>query len=180
MFKQLAKHPRKTLVGLTTVIAASAVAVGSGASFTSQTANPTNTFSSGILTQSNTKAGENTNGVSIVTGANLKPGDVRTGTVTIKNTGSIAGVFKLSEVNDSTTFGAGMLDLVIDDVTVPATPKNVFTGDFGSAGEKALGTFAADEARTYRFTVTFDANAGNAEFQKSATADYQWDAVQAP
>lgn len=167
------RHTR-IVAGLATVLAALGVAVGSGASFSSQTANPTNTFVSGSFTHTNSK-----NGVAIVTGQNMKPGDVKTGDVTITNTGSLAGTFKLSESNASSTFTAGNLKLKIEDIT-GATPVQVYSGNFGAvpAAGIALGNFAAGEAHTYRYTVTFDQAADNTDQGKSASADYTWTAVQ--
>jgi hypothetical protein len=165
---------KRIIAGLATALAATGVAVGSGATFTSQTANPSNTFSSGTLTQTNSKSG-----VAITTGTNMKPGDVKTGEVTIKNTGSIAGDFKLSEKNAANAFGAGSLKLKVEDVTT-STPSQVYSGDLGGVAGAgiALGSFAAGEAHTYRFTVTLDQNAPNADQNKSASADYQWDSTQ--
>lgn len=167
------KHTR-IVAGLATALAALGVAVGSGASFSSQTANPSNTFSSGTFTHTNSK-----NGVAIVTGSNMKPGEVKTGEVTITNTGSLAGTFKLTESNAINGFAAGNLKLKIEDVTA-ATPVQVYSGDLGAvtAGGISVGTYAAGEAHTYRFTVTFDQNAPNADQAKSASADYTWTAVQ--
>jgi spore coat-associated protein N len=165
---------KRAIVGLATVLAATAVAVGSGATFTSQTANAESSFVSGTLTQTNSK-----DGVAIVTGANLKPGDVRSGEVTISNTGSLAGVFTLKERNASNSFEAGSLNLTIQD-TAPGGAE-VFDGDLGSvpAAGIALGTYAADGgAHTYRFTVTLSADAGNDDQGESAGAEYVWDAVQ--
>jgi spore coat-associated protein N len=172
----LSRNPRRVLVGLLTVIAAAAAAVGSGADFGSHSANPANTFSSGTLLQSNSK-----NGVAIVTGSNLKPGDVRSGEVTITNTGSLAGTFKLSESNASNAFGTGNMTLKIDDVTGQKS-VNVYSGDIGkvSAEGIGLGSYAAGEARTYRFTATFSKEAPNSDQGKVAKADYEWDAVPTP
>ena len=163
----------RIVAGLATALAAVGVAAGSGATFTAQSANPSNTFTSGTLTMANSKSG-----ASIVTGSNMKPGDVKSGEVTITNTGSIAGKFTLSEKNAASGFGAGSLDLRIVDTT--AGDKVVFDGEVGklTAGGIALGTFQPEEAHTYRFTVTLDQTAPNADQGKSATADYQWDAVQ--
>lgn len=167
------RHKRIT-AGLATALAALGIAVGSGATFNSQTANPSNTFTAGTLTHTNSK-----NGVAIVTGANMKPGDVKTGEVTITNTGSLAGVFTLKESNASNAFAAGSLHLKIEDVT-GATPTQVYYGDLGSVASAglSLGTYASLEARTYRFTVTLDQNAGNGDQGKTASADYVWTAVQ--
>ena len=164
---------KRTVAGLATVLAAVGVAAGSGATFNSQTANPTNTFQSGTFTHTNSK-----NTVAIVTGENMKPGDVKTGEVTITNTGSLAGIFKLTEVNDSTTFSAGMLNLKIQDLTAGT---QVYSGDLGSVPADGLArrTYAANGgAHTYRFTVTFSDQATNADQAKNATAEYVWTAVQ--
>ena len=165
--------PRKRIIaGLGTALAAVSIAAGSGATFTSQTANPANTFSSGTFKHTNSK-----NGASIVTGANLKPGESRTGEVTITNTGSLDGNFKLSEKSAVNPFTAGSLQLVIHDVT---TNVEAYRGDLGAvaAGGIQLGNFAAGAARTYRFTVTLAQSAPNSDQGKTATANYEWDAVQ--
>lgn len=172
----LIRNPRRAIVALLTALAATAAAVGSGADFSSHSANPANTFSSGTLVQSNSKSG-----VAIVTGSNLKPGDVRSGEVTITNTGSLAGTFKLVESNASNAFGAGNMTLKIDDVS-GKTPVNVYSGDIGKVPAEGigLGSYAAGEARTYRFTTTFAQNAPNSDQAKVAKADYEWDAVPTP
>ena len=154
MFNYFAKHPRRALGGLATILASVGLAVGSGATFTSHTANLDNTFTSGSLVHTNSK-----DGVAIVTGANLKPGDVSTGTVKIKNTGTLKGTFKLSETNDTNGFGAGNLKLKIEDVT-SASPATIYSGDLGgvaAAGIAVTGDWAVSEERTYKFTVTLDA-----------------------
>lgn len=53
----LRRHPKRTLVGLAAVLAAVAVAVGSGADFTSTSSNAANTFTAGILSHSNSASG---------------------------------------------------------------------------------------------------------------------------
>lgn len=172
MFKQLARSPRRTIAGLATVLAALGVAVGSGATFNAQTANPSNTFTAGTLTHTNSK-----NGVAIVTGSSLKPGDVRTGETTITNTGSLAGTFQLSEVGDTNGFTTGKLHLKIVEVN-GTTTTTIYDGEFGALAPVNLGSFAPAEARTYQYTVTLDSTAPNADQGKSATATYQWDEVQ--
>jgi len=172
----LIRNPRRAIVALLTALAATAAAVGSGADFSSHSANPANTFSSGTLVQSNSK-----NGVAVVTGSNLKPGDVRSGEVTITNTGSLAGTFKLAESNASNAFGSGDMTLKIDDVS-GKTPVSVYSGDVGKVPAEGigLGSYGAGEARTYRFTATFAQNAPNSDQAKVAKADYEWDAVPTP
>jgi hypothetical protein len=169
-------HRTKRIVaGLATSLAALGVAIGSGATFNSQSANASNTFTSGTLTQTNSK-----NGVAILTGANMKPGDVKTGDVTIKNTGTLAGTFTLTETSAANAFGAGDLHLKIEDVTNASAPTQVYYGDLGSVNANgiSLGSFASGEQHTYRFTVTLDQNAPNSDQGKAATADYVWTAVQ--
>jgi spore coat-associated protein N len=172
----LARNPKRALAALLTAVVAAGAAVGSGADFSSHSANPSNTFSSGTLLQSNSKSG-----VAVVTGSNLKPGDVRSGEVTIANTGSLAGTFKLSESNASNAFGAGDMTLKIDDVTGEKT-VSVYSGDLGKvpAGGIGLGSYAAGEAHTYRFTATFAKESPNSDQGKVAKADYEWDAVPTP
>src|SRR3954462_3087317 len=86
------RHPRRTIAALATGLAAAGVAVGSGADFSSQSANPANTFTAGTLTTDNSRAN-----AAIFTPENMKPGaPAQTGTVDIANTGSLAGVFSLA------------------------------------------------------------------------------------
>ena len=169
----LSQHPKRALIAQATALVASVAAIGSGADFSSHSANPANTFSSGTLVQSNSK-----NGVAIVTGSNLKPGDSRSGEVTITNTGSLAGTFKLMEANAANSFGAGDMTVMIEDVS-GAKPVSVYSGEIGKvpAAGIGLGSFAAGEARTYRFTATFAKEAPNSDQGKAARADYEWDAV---
>jgi len=172
----LSRNPKRAIAALLTALVAAVAAVGSGADFSSHSANPANTFASGTLLQSNSKSG-----VAIVTGSNLKPGDARSGEVTITNTGSLAGTFKLSESNASNAFGSGNMTLKIDDVTGQKT-TNVYSGDIGKVQAEGinLGSYAAGEARTYRFTATFNKEAPNSDQGKVAKADYEWDAVPTP
>jgi len=172
----LSRNPKRALAALLTALVAVVAAVGSGADFSSHSANPANTFASGSLLQSNSKSG-----VAIVTGSNLKPGDVRSGEVTITNTGSLAGTFKLAESQASNGFGAGDMTLKIDDVSGQKT-VGVYSGDVGKVPAEGivLGSYAAGEAHTYRFTATFSKEAPNSDQGKVAKADYEWDAVPTP
>jgi hypothetical protein len=172
MLRALLSSPRRLLSALVVLLAATGVAVGSGATFSSRTANAANTFTSGTLLQTNSK-----DGTSIVTGANLKPGDSQSGEVTIKNTGTLPGDFVLSETGATNGFTAGSLTVAVQDVTVPTAPKDIYSGDLGGLAKKNLGSFAVGEAHTYRFTVTLARTAPDGDQGKSATADYEWDAT---
>jgi len=161
---------RAVLVPLASLLAAGALAVGSGATFTSTSQNAGSSYTTGTLAQSNSRAN-----AAIFMLDNLKPGDTLTGTVTIKNTGSLPATFKLTESAATTQFGS-LLTMVVAEGAAPP----VYTGTFGGLATKALGTAAwtAGETHTYTFAVTLAASAGD-EFQgKVAGATYTWDSVQ--
>jgi spore coat-associated protein N len=178
--------PRHLLGALLVALLAVGAVVGSGASFTSKSANPSNTFSAGNLAQSNSKEG-----AAVLTTAAMVPGSSANGTVVIKNTGDVAGTFSLSKTGLTDTPGAnggqlsGVLDLKVEDVTNGASPVTVYSGKVGAMGAQTLGKFTAGEARTYKFTVTFpdggtpaSATTGdNAYKGSSMSVGYQWDAV---
>lgn len=159
---------RRALVPLATLAAAGALTVGSGANFSSNTANVAGVYATGTLTQSNSKAN-----AAIFNVVNLKPGDTVNGAVTITNTGSLPAVFSVTET--ATNGFADKSNLVM---TVTQGGTTVYSGQFGSLGTKALGTFAAGEARTYNFSTQLKATAGNDEQGKTANAAYSWDAAQ--
>lgn len=162
---------RKVLVPLATLLAAGAVAVGSGATFTSQSANAASTVTSGTLLQSNSKAGAQIFGLS-----NLKPGDVVNGTVVIKNTGTLPGTFTLRETASSNAFDTDLLTLTITD-----GGTELYSGDFGGLEDDELvdlGEYAAGASKTYTFSVALDAEAPNTQQGKTASASYQWVATQ--
>lgn len=182
----LIANPKRTLGVLAVALLAVALAVGSGATFTAQSANPSNTFSSGTLTMSNSK-----DGAAILSASNLKPGDVATGVVDIQNTGSVTGSFSLtrSALNDSDTANpmSQKLNLVVRDCgdfgagtpSCDAGDPVRYTGTLAAmTGASSLGTYAANEKRRYEFAVTFDSSAGNAYQGDSSTATFQWDAAQ--
>ncbi len=178
--------PRHLLGALLVALLAVGAVVGSGASFTSKSANPSNTFSAGSLAQSNSKEG-----AAVLTAATMVPGTSANGTVVIKNTGDVAGTFTLSKTSLVDTPGANggqlsnVLDLKVEDVTKEASPVTVYSGKVGAMGAQSLGKFNAAEARTYKFTITFpdggtpaSATTGdNAYKGSSMSVGYQWDAV---
>lgn len=180
----LADHPKRTLGALATVLAAAGVAIGSGAAFTAQTANPGNAFTSGTLSMSNSK-----DNAAILTASNLKPGDVTTGTVDIENTGSLSGAFTVTRTaltdSDATFPMSQRLDLVVKDCgdfsagtpTCDAGDPNRYSGTLAAmTGAQALNTFAAGERHRYEFTVTFDSASNNSYQGDSSTATFTWDA----
>jgi hypothetical protein len=183
----LLQYPKRTLGVLALVLVAVGVAVGSGANFSASSANPSNTFTAGTLTMDNSA-----NNSAILTASNWKPGDAQTGTVDIKNTGSLSGTFSLSRtaLNDSDNSNpmSSKIDLVVHDCgtfsgsTPPSCSSggtDVYTGTLaGLTSAQNLGTFAADAQHRYKFTATFNSGAGNVYQGGSSTATFTWNAVQ--
>ncbi|MGN6161730.1 MAG: TasA family protein [Marmoricola sp.] len=164
---------RKALVPFATLLAAGAVAVGSGATFTSSSGNTISSVTAGTLTQSNSKADQ-----AIFNLTNMKPGDVLTGSLKLTNTGSLPALFSLTEVSATNGFTGSNLTLNIVDTTANAT---VYSGTFGgmTAGTPvALGDWAAGTAHTFTFTVKLDINTPNTDQGKTAGATFSWASVQ--
>lgn len=170
----LVSRPRRTIGTLALVLAASGVAIGSGASFTSSSATGISTFTAGTLTQSNDKAG-----VAILSATNMKPGDTTTGTVKITNTGSLASTFTAVASDVASTFSKTTLNLKVTE-----GPTEVYNGKFNGFGSKDLGLYAAGASHTYTFTVSFPTvdDAGSADQNvdqgKTASARFSFNATQ--
>ena len=167
------KNTRKLLVPLATLAAAAAVAVGSGATFTSTSGNTISAVTAGTLTHSNSKADQ-----AIFNLSNMKPGDVLNGSLTLTNTGSLPAAFSLTEVSSTNGFAGADLTLDIIDTTTSTT---VYSGTFGGLADGAkneLGTWAPNSAHTFKFVVKLIQDAPNADQGKSANAVYKWDSVQ--
>lgn len=169
---------RRVLVAVATVLTAGALAIGSGASFTAQTLNSSNSAASGTVQQTNSLTG-----ASIYNLSNMKPGDTVQGLVKIKNSGTLAANLKLTESGVTNTFEAGKLRFTVTDVTVAGSPVVVIaerafaaTGATSSAYLGAL--WASGEERTYVFKVTLDSTATDASQNKAASATYTWDSTQ--
>ncbi len=167
------RRSRRLLVPLATLVAAGGIVMASGATFATSTAS-TGLAASGTLTQ------VNSNSVAF-SKTNLKPGDVVTGSVTITNKSSLPAIFTLSETEIANTF-APKADVTLRIVqgatsTLPAT--DISSTTLGAAGTALpLGTFAANEVRTYTYTVTFAAGANNLQQGKAAETKYTFDSVQ--
>jgi hypothetical protein len=148
------------MAALFAVLAATALAVGSGANFSSSSANPSNVLSAGTMSQSNSKAG-----AAILTADKLKPGDATTGTVDIKNTGDVNGTFTMlkSSVVDLPALPAfsKLLTLKVEDLGDPACvtgcPANstAYQGNVSDMATLSLGTYAPGVTHRYKFTATF-------------------------
>ncbi len=164
---------KKILAPLAVLLAAGALAVGSGATFTSATSNTISSVTAGTLTQSNSKADQ-----AVFSASDIRPGDTVTGSLTITNTGTLPARFSLTESSSVNEFSADNLTLVITNKTTGAA---VYTGTFGGLvdGEKnELGVFAPGAAAEYEFVVTLAQGTPNTDQGKTANAAYTWDAVQ--
>lgn len=159
------KNRRKVLVPLATMAIAGAVAVGSGATFTSTTAHSV-AVTSGTLSHSNDQ-----NGLTL-TVANIRPGDTKTGTVTITNDGTLDSTLSLEETSDSSNFIAGALKLKIQDGTTV-----VYDGNFGAMANEVrneLGSLPVGAKKTLTFTVSMTDTATNDNQGKQASASYRY------
>jgi spore coat-associated protein N len=177
------RHPRRALLALAALTASVAVAVGSSASFSASSANPSNTFAAGTLTILNSKEG-----LAVLTASGMKPGDSATGTVDVQNTGSLSGAFTLAKSgivdSDGVNPLSAKLDLVVKDCgdfssgapTCDVGDPVKYTGTVASMGTVALGTFAASEKHRYEFAVTFNSGAGNAYQGGTSSVQFDWNA----
>lgn len=175
----MAANRRKILVPLATLMVAGAVAVGSGASFTSTTASTT-AVSSGNVTHAND--------VTRMDITNIKDGDTIRGEVTITNTGTIDSTLTIAETDfvigdgdgvDDKGFLPGDLTLtLIQDGNVAAP---VYSNDFGGMTDDAtydLGELPVGESTTIEFVVVLDEATDNTNENASATAAFQWVSTQ--
>ncbi len=168
-------NSKKILVPLATLVAAGAIAVGSGATFTSQSNNTISAVTSGTLTHSNSK-----DNAAIFNLTNMKPGDVLNGALAITNTGSLPAAFSLTEVSSTNGFTGSNLNLKITNNT---TSQTVYNGTFGGlvdGTKNDLGTIQPGVVNNFTFTVTLADTTPNADQGKTANASYQWDSIQLP
>jgi hypothetical protein len=182
----------RMLAGLGTALAATSVAVGSGADFTSRSANPSNTFTAGTLAMDNSKSA-----AAVFNPSNMKPGGApQTGTVDIENKGSLAGTFtltvdQLSSTDTGTTNPspfAEKVNLTITDcgehagAVAPtcgdADDAAVYSGALSGLQTAALADYSAGEKHRYQFAAALDGSAGNHYQGDSSSARFVWDAAQ--
>lgn len=188
----LARHPRRTLATLATVLAAVGVTVASGADFTASSANPANVFSTGTLSTYNSASNS-----AILTASNLRPaGAPATGTVDIANTGSLSGTFTLTRGtpvdSDTTNPLSTKLNVTVTDCGVYAgttaptcgdgDDTTVYTGTLAQMGTTghaiaSLGTYAASAKHRYQFSVGLDGTADNTYQGDSSTVTFSWNAA---
>jgi spore coat-associated protein N len=167
----LRRNPRRRLGALSALALSGAIVVGSGANFSSASANPANTFATGTLSQVNSK-----DNAAILTASGLMPSQTATGTVDIQNTGSSPAPFSLAKSgvtdSDATNRLSTKLTLVVKDCGLwsganpPActSPTQVYSGTVAAMATQSLGTYAASAQHRYQFDVTFpDGGTGGAD-----------------
>ncbi|WP_208430695.1 hypothetical protein [Aeromicrobium yanjiei] len=163
----------KILAPLATVVAGGALAVGSGATYTSVSATTISSATSGPLTQSNSRSR-----AAIFDASNLQPGDVVRGGLTITNTASVPARFRLVETESTNAFGRS-LSMVITDTTAR---RVIYAGTFGGLADGALtdlGLMGPGAATDYSFTVELDRRATNRAQGRTAAAAFEWSSVEA-
>jgi spore coat-associated protein N len=150
-----------------------------GGTFANFTATPTsiasNAFAAGELEMTRSGSG------AIFNADKMKIGDTATGSVTITNSGNLAGAYTLAGSSSGSAALASQLQLTVYKDTDGGT--EVYDGPLGSFSA-SLGTFAGDgDAHTFYFHVslpTTGSDAGDNLLQGlSATESFTWSATQA-
>jgi spore coat-associated protein N len=172
------RNNRLLLTGAAFLAVASVAVGGTYANFTATpTTIASNAFASGSLTMSRSGSG------AILSASAMKIGDSVSGSVTITNTGNLAGLYTLDGSTTGSSALAAHLQLKIyADADNTGTP--VYSGALSGVTSASLGTFAASGgAHTYYFHVTLPTtgtDAGDNAFQGlAASASFTWSATQA-
>jgi len=182
MLKTLKIHKSRSLNKILLSLAAVALisVAALGGTFANFSATPItvagNAFSAGSLTMTRSGTG------AILTATAMKIGDEATGSITINNTGNLAGAYTLTGSNAGSAPLAGQLNLAVyADVDGGSA---VYTGSLGGFSSVSLGTFAAlTGTHTYYFHVTLPTtgtDAGDNLLQGLTTTEtFTWSAIQA-
>ena len=164
---------RKILVPLATLAAAGAIAVGSGANFTSHSENTISSVTSGSLKQTNSKDGQ-----AIFNLTAIKPGDVVNGSLTLTNTGTLPAKFSLTEGVSANGF--------IEQQPDPQDHQHHHQRGRATTARSAASptaprtTWAPSQpgsANVFTFRVALDAAADDVQ-RARRPATYGWDSVQ--
>jgi spore coat-associated protein N len=113
----------------------------------------------------------------ILSGRNLAPGDRVDGSVTIRNTGRLAGAFTLRAKLRGSKQLADYLALSVRERT-RRTTRLVYSGRLARFRTLKLGAIGPGRARTFRFSVSFRPDAPNRLQRQRSTATFIWRAVQ--
>lgn len=185
------RRPRTTLRVVLSIlalgVATSGIVAGSFAAWTTQTVNGGNQVKAGTLTMTNSK-----NATALFSATNVKPGDTGSGTVVIKNTGTVAMRALLTQDQVTSSGIEDSLGLKIHDVTrnycywpvqqAGACPAAY--GDFDADGAIAALPLAATsgaadwpagEAHTFAISWTLAATSPNSDQGKTGSFRLIWD-----
>ena len=166
----------KILLSLAALGAVSVAAIGG--TFANFSATPTsianNAFASGSLTMTRSGSG------AIFSASAMKIGDTATGSVTITNTGTLAGAYTLDGSSSGSAALASQLHLTLYKDVDGGTA--IYDGPLGSF-TTSLGTFAATNgAHTFYFHVSLPTTGADATDNVlqglSATETFTWSATQ--
>jgi hypothetical protein len=166
------------------LLLAAAMAVGSGANFTSKSVNSGNLVAAGTLKAVGPSS-------AILNIAKIRPTESASGEATIQNTGNTRGLFTMTPSNlvDAAGPGGGVLSgkvtLTVELLTGPggsvvSTLYNTAPLSGFNSG-LSLGNINGGASKTYKFTVNFPSvsDAVDNTFQaSSSTLDITFDAVQ--
>ncbi len=163
-----AKNSYKILVPLATLAIAGAVAVGSGATWTSESS-VSASVTAGNLTLGSTESGKT------LTVTGLNPGDSQSGTVTLTNSGTVDSTLELVETPGTSNFTTDdlLVDVLVDGATVLAAPV-----DFEALGTVPLGNLPKSGSVDVTFVVSLDQNAGDEDQGATAGAAIKFIATQ--
>jgi hypothetical protein len=174
----------KTLISKKIALSAAAIGAVSiaaaGGTYANFTATPVtisnNAFAAGTLEMDRSGSG------AIFSAAGMAIGDEASGSVTITNSGSLAGEYVLSGSAGGDL--APALDLVVYKDDDGDADAKIYEGGLDGLGSVDLGTFASDGgAHTFYFHVSLPStgsDAGDNALQgKSASASFTWSATQA-
>lgn len=186
---------RKVLVPLATLLAAGAVVIGSGATWTSNSTSAVDVTAGSIIHTNST------DGAATLEITKLQPGESVSGTVKITNTGDLNADLTITQSSGATnTFSAlgadGAVggtgnDADVSDLSLTVSQSGVatplYTGPFGgwTASNLDLGELAATNAgttdeTTLTFTVTLASWAANASQGATAGATFAFETTVAP
>ena len=173
----IVRNSRRWILALVLLVVALAVASFSFGLFTSSSANPSNTFSSGSMSQVNSSDDK-----AAMSATGMVPGDRTTGQVSITNVGDATGTFALSGedlVDTPGPNGGNLSDALMLRIVESDREEPLYSGPLAGFDTVPLGDWAPDEERTYDFRVTFPSGAADDRFQRSvASVTFTWDAVQ--
>jgi spore coat-associated protein N len=170
----------KILLSLAALGAVSVAAIGG--TYANFAATPT-TLSSNAFTAGSLSMSRSGSGAIFSIGA-AKIGDDTTGSVTITNTGTLAGAYTLSGSTTGSSALASQLHLTVYKDTDNSAGAKIYDSALSGFSSLDLGTFAASGgAHTYYFHVSLPStgsDAGDNVLQGlSTTTSFTWSAVQA-